>query len=341
MRKLLFAVISFLIIFSYQTNVFAGTTLRIAASIYVGWMPWFLASENGMLQRNGEKEGINIKFIRGDYIETINQFAAGGAHAVVLTNMDALALLAGGGVASDVILIGSYSHGNDAILLHPGKSDTIEGKTLGLVEYSVSHYLLDRFLEIKQIPFSKVKWLNISDSEIAGAFAAPGTTLDGVITWNPVVLQIEKTMKAKRIFDSHTLEREIADMLVIRRGVLKNHPRFAHALLKTWFDIMALMKGSERNNTMDMLGKLSGADRENYKEQLRTTLLIDTPAKALQAIKDKGMEKTMEHVHAFVERHKLMISPPPKPWVSYPGNENKALLHFNDQPLTLFTSHSK
>ncbi|MCP4346023.1 MAG: hypothetical protein GY795_10920 [Desulfobacterales bacterium] len=181
------------------------------------------------------------------------------------------------------------------------------------------------------------KGLNISDSEIAGAFAAPGTTLDGVITWNPVVLQIEKTMKAKRIFDSHTLEREIADMLVIRRGVLKNHPRFAHALLKTWFDIMALMKGSERNNTMDMLGKLSGADRENYEEQLRTTLLTDTPAKALQAIKDKGMEKTMEYVHAFAERHKLMISPPPKPWVSYPGNENKALLHFNDQPLALFS----
>ena len=315
-------------------------SFRFAASIYVGWMPWFLAAEDGTLQKNAAEEGVDIKFVQGDYIETISQYAAGGLDAVVLTNIDALALLVGSGVETDIILIGSFSHGNDAILLHPDSSLEQDKLTLGLVEFSVSHYLLDRFLDENPTLESKIDFVNVSDSEMAGAFAASGSTLDGVITWNPIVLQIEKTLDGKKVYDSSALDREIADILVIRRDVLEKNPEFAMALLRTWFDIMEKMEGDQKDQTMAQLGQLSGADRENYIEQLQTTLLINHPELALDTIQDNKMKQTMDLVRIFVDRHELVTNPPLDPWVSFPG-EQKAILHFNDQPLIDFLESGK
>ncbi len=316
------------------------TTFRFATSIYVGWMPWFLANENGILQRNAESEGINIEFIRGDYVETINQFAAGGVDAVTLTNIDAFALLIGSGVQTDVVLISSYSNGNDAIVLRNTFRDIPLNKIkkLALVEFSVSHYLLDRFLEIHRLPYSQIEVVNVSDSEIVGAFASPDPTLNGVATWNPIVLEIEKTMQGKRIFDSSSIPFEIADMLVIRREVLKKYPRFATALLKTWFDVMKLMHGDNREKVLQKLGILSGEKSgQLYKEQLKTTYLVDNLEKALTEIKNTKMRTTMRLIESFVMRHRLLPTPPPRPWISYSGDTSKAYIHFNDKILATFS----
>jgi len=332
MKKTIISTLIVCIVFS--TTAFAeNKSFKLSGSIYVGWMPWFLADQDKTLQKNAEKKGISIKFIQADYIESINQFAAGGADAVVVANIDALALLVGGGVASDVILIGDYSHGNDAILLRPGVTRNLIGKVIGLVEFSVSHYLFDRYLEKQNIPFNKVKWLNIADSEMAGAFGSFRSSLHGVVTWNPIVLQIEKTMNGQRIFDSNGIKKEISDLLIVRRTILKKYPEFAQALLKTWFDIMKRLSTNARNKTIHQLGLLSGADGKNYEEQLKTTLLFDTPNKAMKEIKDQKVRIAMEHVETFVQRHKLMLSPPSKPWVSYSNDKKKALLHFNEKPL--------
>ena len=307
-------------------------TMKIASSIYVGWMPWFLAAQDGTLKKYGDLEKINIEFIEGDYIETINQFAAGSVDAVTLTNVDALALLVGTNVRSDVILIGSYSNGNDAVILKPGTSQDLIGKTVGLVEYSVSHYLLDRYLENEKIPFNQVKWINIADSEIAAAFTS--SSLEGVITWNPIVLQLEQTLNGIRFYDSRSLNKEIADMLVVRGSVLEEHPEFANALLSTWFEIVSRLKNGDEQ-TFEDLGKLSGMDGKNYQKQLSTTTLIYNKEEALNAIKDSSLPQTMKYIHQFVDRHKLLLNPPPTPWVSY-DKHNPSIINFNEQPLIQF-----
>lgn len=310
--------------------------LRLAASIYVGWMPWFLAEEDGTLARKANESGVEVEFVRGDYIETINQFAAGGVDAVVLTNIDALSLLVKSNVQTDIVLIGSYSHGNDAILMRPSEEGSIEGKTLGLVEFSVSHYLLDRYLEEKKIPRDKVKWVNIADSEIAGSFAAPGSNLAGVVTWNPIALQIEEKLGGKRIYDSGSIEQEIADMLVVRRAVAEKHPEFVTALLQTWFEVVGRLKSDKRNSTLEKLGGLSGTDSQGYQKQLETTVLLDTIEAAVEAIQDNRMETTMNQVLDFAERHGLLSDKELKDCVSF-GSAQRAVIHFDSQHLQKFT----
>ena len=307
-------------------------SLSLASSVYVGWMPWFLAAEDGTLSRRAEEHGLDIRFVRGGYLETIHRFADGDIDAVTLTNIDALAFLVSRNVASDAILISSYSHGNDAILLRPQAAGDVTRGPVGLAKFSVSHYLLERYLEGRDIPFDRVQLQDLSDSDIVAVFEDPDSKLFGVVTWNPFVQKIERRLKVRRTFDSRMIEGEIADMLVVRRSVLKRHPGFARALLATWFDMMEKVRGPRRPEILEALGRLAGADERDYEQQLATTLLMKTPEVALGYLRDPFLKDVMAHVQAFVDRYPFVKQPPPKPWTSYPGGA-PALLHFNDRPL--------
>ena len=125
------------------------TSFNVAWSIYVGWMPWDFADQSGILKKWADKYGIKIKLTQiNDYVESINQYTAGGFDACVMTNMDMLTIPAAGGVDSTALIVGDFSNGNDGVVLKgEGKRlADIKGQKVNLVELSVSHYLLVRAL---------------------------------------------------------------------------------------------------------------------------------------------------------------------------------------------------
>jgi len=63
-------------------------SFKIACSIYVGWMPWDYANQSGILEKWADKYGIEIELTQvNDYVESINQYTAGGFDGCVMTNM--------------------------------------------------------------------------------------------------------------------------------------------------------------------------------------------------------------------------------------------------------------
>lgn len=310
--------------------------LRLAGSIYVGWMPWFLAAHDGTLAKYAKDNGLEIGFVPGDYLETVTLFAGGQVDAVVVTNIDALGLIVSAGVKSNAVLVGSFSHGNDAILLRK-PSDGLMGKTLGLVELSVSQYLLDRYLQTVGLPSTAVKLRNIADSEMAAAYAGGG--LDGVVTWNPIALELRR-QGATAMVDSSAFPREIADLLVVRREVLEAEPRFAAALLATWFDVTGRMAGPKASETTRRLAALSASTPEDYDRQLRSTVLIATPDEALAAITDASNAERVRLSEEFAVRHGLMDKAPPRPWVGA-GSEADGVLRYDPAPLLRFAARAQ
>ena len=127
----------------------AKDSFKIAWSIYVGWMPWGWAADNGIVKKWADKYGIEIEVVQiNDYVESINQYTAGGFDGCVMTNMDALTIPAVGGVDSTALIVGDFSNGNDGIVSKTAKSVAeLKGQSINLVELSVSHYLLARALE--------------------------------------------------------------------------------------------------------------------------------------------------------------------------------------------------
>lgn len=281
---------------------------NIAWTIYVGWMPWPYAAEAGIVKKWGDKYGIKINVTQiNDYVESINQYTAGKFDGVTLTNMDALTIPAAGGVDTTAIIMGDYSNGNDGIVLKKAKSlADIKGRTINMVELSVSHYLLARGLATVKLKEKDIKVLNTSDADIVGAFKSKDST--AVITWNPQLLEVKAEPDATLVFDSSKIPGEIQDLLVVNTETLKDNPDLAKALIGIWYETIALMKETSDKGkaAREAMAKLSGTDLPGFESQLKTTFMYYAPAEAAAVMNSPTMPKIMDLVRTFCFEHNLL-----------------------------------
>jgi NitT/TauT family transport system substrate-binding protein len=278
------------------------TEFNVAWSIYVGWMPWGYADDTGIVDRWADRYGITINVTQfNDYVESINQYTAGGYDAVTVTNMDALSIPAAGGVDTTAVIVGDFSAGNDAVFLKDGESlADIAGRPVNLVEFSVSHYLLARALDSVDLSERDVSVINTADPDMVGAFQTSDVT--ALVTWNPMVSEIATLPDAVQVFDSSMIPGEIIDLMVANTEVLQENPDFGKALAGIWYETAALMtadtpEGAEARAAM---GAASGTDQAGYEAQMAATELFADPSDAVAFTASPEMGSTMDLVRAFL-----------------------------------------
>jgi NitT/TauT family transport system substrate-binding protein len=196
--------------------------------------------------------------------------------------MDALTIPAAGGKDTTALIMGDYSNGNDGIVLKNGKTlADIKGRSINIVELSVSHYLLARGLEMSGMKLSDVKTVNTSDADIVAAFNSPEST--AVVTWNPQLSEVRKAAGATEVFDSSKIPNEIQDLMTVSTATLKANPNLGKALVGAWYEVMGIMaKGDAQSKAaIAEMAKLSGTTTENYEAQLKTTFLYFKPSDAV------------------------------------------------------------
>jgi NitT/TauT family transport system substrate-binding protein len=225
----------------------AKDKFTIAWSIYVGWMPWGWAGDNGILKKWADKYGIEIEVVQvNDYVESINQYTGGAFDGCVMTNMDALTIPAVGGVDSTALIVGDFSNGNDGIVSKTAKSvDALKGESINLVELSVSHYLLARALESVDLAERDVTVVNTSDADIVSVFTGTDD-VQHVVTWNPLLSEVASQPGATKLFDSAEIPGEIIDLMVVNTETLEANPDFGKALVGAWYETMAIMQARTR-----------------------------------------------------------------------------------------------
>lgn len=278
------------------------TDFKVAWSIYVGWMPWGYAAEQGIVKKWADKYGLKIEVTQfNDYVESINQYTAGTFDAVTLTNMDGLSIPAAGGVDTTAVIVGDFSNGNDAVILKD-KSDlaAIKGQNVNLVEFSVSHYLLARALDSVKLTERDLNIVNTSDADMVAAYKTPDVT--AVVTWNPLVSTILEDPSAKKVFDSSQIPGEVIDLMVANTTVLKDNPDFGKALVGIWYETAALMKAdtAEGRAAREAMGKASGTDLKGFEAQVAATKLFDKPADAVAFTDSPALPATMDLVRKFL-----------------------------------------
>src|SRR5712664_3215183 len=163
-------------------------SFTVGWSIYAGWTPYYYMNKSGILRRWADKYGVTIKVQRFDYAPSLDAFVARNIDACTMTNMEALDMPAASGVPTTVVLIGDYSNGNDALLVRNGlQMKDLAGKKLLLVQKTVSEYLFDRAMTIGGLhdQIKRVRLINTSDSDIAGAFLSD-TSAGATVTWKPL-----------------------------------------------------------------------------------------------------------------------------------------------------------
>jgi NitT/TauT family transport system substrate-binding protein len=294
MRKLLMVLLLALV----TGTLCAAERYRVAWSHYTGWEPWDYAEESGILKKWADREGIEIELtLVNDYIESINLYTAGQFDACTMTNMDALTIPAAGGVDSTALIVGDFSNGNDGIVMKNGSSvKDLKGRTINLVELSVSHYMLARALDMSGLSERDITPLNTSDADIAAIFASEPN--GAVATWNPPLQQVKKVPGATLVFDSSRIPGEIIDLLVVRSdapGTLKK------ALVGAWYEVMKVMSAGDAKTgeAITSMAKTAGATDAEFRDQLKTTAMFFDAAKAAAFARGEKVKETMEHVRQF------------------------------------------
>lgn len=278
------------------------TDFKVAWSIYVGWMPWGYAADEGIVDKWADKYGISIEVTQfNDYVESINQYTAGGYDAVTLTNMDGLSIPSAGGVDTSAVIVGDFSDGNDAVFIKgEGGLADITGRDVNLVEFSVSHYLLARALDSVGLSERDVKVINTADPDMVGAFQTPDVT--AMVTWNPMVSEIVALPDAVKVFDSSQTPGEIIDLMVANTDVLADNPKFGQALAGIWYETAALMTSDTEEGAAarSAMGAASGTDQAGFEAQMAATKLFVDPAEAVAFTSSSELGATMDLVRAFL-----------------------------------------
>jgi len=77
-------------LFSVPSLAAAKPSFKLCWSIYAGWMPWDYAQQSGIVKKWADKYGIDIQFVQvNDYIESVNQYTAGGYDGRTKRNREA------------------------------------------------------------------------------------------------------------------------------------------------------------------------------------------------------------------------------------------------------------
>jgi NitT/TauT family transport system substrate-binding protein len=290
------------------TGAVAKDSFRIAWSIYVGWMPWGFGADQGIVKKWADKYGIEIEVVQiNDYVESINQYTAGGFDGCVMTNMDALTIPAAGGVDSTALIVGDFSNGNDAVILKDKTElKDIAGQEVNLVELSVSHYLLARGLDTVGLRERDVTVVNTSDADLVAAFSSG--SISAVVTWNPLVSEILAMPDTTKVFDSSQIPGEIIDLMVVNTKTLEENPKLGKALVGAWYEIMSIMSKDDEAGiaARTAMGKASGTDLAGYDAQLASTKMFFEPADAVAFTTGDALPKTMQSVAEFSFDHGLL-----------------------------------
>jgi NitT/TauT family transport system substrate-binding protein len=310
MRFFKFLMIVILIIsLTSELSMAEKTKVKIGWSIYVGWMPWDYADASGILKKWGDKYDVDLQLLpKMDYIASIEAYVSGQLDACVMTNMEALDMPCASGINSTALIIGDYSNGNDAILTRDGITiDNIKGYSVYLVELSVSHYLLDRFLRTKGLKEKDVKIVNTSDSDIAPIFIS-NESAKVVVTWNPLVMEIMKTPGITNIYDSSQIPGEILDLLMVRTDLLEKNPNVGKALVGAWYEVMGIMskRGTDSEKALTHMADEAGCSLIEYKNQLKTTMMFWTSKSAVDYAGSAEIKQNMDYVRNFCFDHGLL-----------------------------------
>lgn len=293
---------------SFSTPLMAKKSFKVAWSIYAGWMPWDYAGNSGILKKWADKYGISIELIRMDYLPSVEAYVAKQVDGCVMTNMECLDMPAASGIDSTALIMGDYSNGNDAILTRDNLDiKGLKGISVYLAEFSVSHYMLARALEMNGMKESDVKVVNTSDSDIGPVFLS-NQSQKAVVTWNPIVMQIEQNPGISKVFTSAEIPGEILDLMIVNTDVLKDNPDFGKALTGAWYEVMKIInaKGAYANKALTSMAKAAECSLTEYKAQLKTTYMFYEPLKAVGFTKGDNIKEKMDFVRQFCFKHGLL-----------------------------------
>lgn len=289
--------------------------LKVATSIYPGWMDnWVMEMplEKGqptILAKRSQAAGVKIEIVKfKEYIPSVEALVAGKVDACTMTLQEALSFPEDSGIEVVVLFIHDYSNGNDGVLVPKGwKLADMQGKSLVAEEFSVSQYLVSRWLQKNGKKRDYLTFKNTPGDDVSKVFLAAAGGKDAVAgaTWNPHVLRIMQSGKAETAFSSKEIPGEILDCFVVRKDRIAGKEKALQAYIDAHYDVMASFTGAAtREKTiraMTVAAEFTGDDAPLYSQMLAATRFYTTKAETIAVMTGAEVKETQTKVKAFLK----------------------------------------
>jgi NitT/TauT family transport system substrate-binding protein len=189
--------------------------VTVAAHVWVGYQPMYLARERGWLKRD------RVTLLdTHSATESLAAVRSGKAEAAALT-LDEMLTARATGLPLTAVLVFNTSMGADMLLAEAGMTQLSElkGQRIALEHSSVAEIMLAEILREAGLKQSDVQLLRIPIDEHPTVWHRHGA--DAFITYEPVASQL-LARGLVRLFDTRQIPDTIVDVLAFHRDALDN-----------------------------------------------------------------------------------------------------------------------
>ena len=245
---------------SSETPEGGGTKITLAFSAWPGWFPWQVAQEQGLFAQNGID--VELKYF-DSYTDSLQALSTGAVDANSQTLNDTLVSVSAG-AKQTIVLVNDNSTGNDKIIAAEGITGVadLKGKKVAVEQGTVDHYLLLLALAEAKLTEEDIELVPLTTDAAAAAFAAG--QVDAVGAFAPFTSTALERKGSTAIATSTEFPGAIPDHLVFNSEFVSKHPNEVQAMVDTWFDTVAWMKGN-REKAVEIMAKRGGVTPDEYK----------------------------------------------------------------------------
>jgi NitT/TauT family transport system substrate-binding protein len=240
----------------------SGNSVKITLGFtaWPGWLPWEVAKEKGLFDRNGID--IELKYF-DNYTDSLIALETGALDANCQTMTDTLTSISAG-ANQTIVLVNDNSTGNDKIIARDGITSVadLKGKRIAVAQGTVDHYLL--LLALAQAGLGQHDVTLEPQSNEAAAAAFVAGQVDAVSVTAPSTTKALQRPGSHAIATSAEFPGAIPNHLVVRPSLIQDHPEEVQALVNTWFDTLKWIKDN-RDAAIAIMARRSGVSVNDYR----------------------------------------------------------------------------
>jgi NitT/TauT family transport system substrate-binding protein len=265
----------------------AKTPLRVAYSDWPGWTAFEVGIQKGWFK----EAGIDVEFSWADYGATLDNFSAGKADAVMVTNGDAL-VTGANGAKSKMILLTDYSNGNDKVVGRPGIKTfkDLKGKKLGLELTLVEQLLFQKGCEKNGLNPKDVTLVGTKTNDTPQVLGSK--QVDAIAAWYPIAAQALATVPGSTpLFTSADAPGLIYDSVAVTPTSLAQRHDDWVKFVKVWYKISDYVRDPKTQpDAVAIMAAKAGAKVAEYQAAMPGTYFLSLEEAKTRYKKGPGLE---------------------------------------------------
>jgi len=266
----------------------ACTDVEQAEPLRIGFNPWpgyefiYLAKVKGFYEAND----IDVKLVELNALGDVRRaFERGQIDIMASTMVEVLIAAENTGRTLNIIAVSDSSNGSDMLLAHKPVTRVAElkGKRVGMEGATVDVLVAGAALRSAGLSFKDVDVVGKAQDDLVADLEAGRVA--AIETYPPYAIQLMKSGRYNKIFDTAKIPGEIVDTIAVDTEVLANRREDIDLFLEAYFQAFDYFSAHTEESS-DIMGKREGISGAEFREAIAGMEILGRDAQAPYLLAD-------------------------------------------------------